>query len=88
MHFKIQKKQFKMSVSGIKIERNYKGVPTYARIDMKKYGNQLMVFFNENGIDLSDVGIGGIPRGSMSIEDARKSLLQIVDDLCDKYGID
>ena len=77
-----------MSVSGIKIERNYKGVPTYARIDMKKYGSQLMVFFNENGIDLSDVGIGGIPRGCMSIEEARIRLHQDIDKMCDKYGID
>ena len=77
-----------MSVSGIKIERNNKGEPTYARIDMKKYGNKLMIFFNENGINLADTGIGKIPRGSMSIEDARKSLHQEIDKLWDKYGID
>ena len=77
-----------MSVAGIKIERNYKGVPTYARIDMKKHGSKLMVFLQENGVNLEDMGIGGIPRGCMSIEEARISLHKEIDKLCDKYGID
>jgi hypothetical protein len=39
-----------MQTSGISIEYNTKGVPTFARIDLKKYGMELKEFFSEKGI--------------------------------------
>jgi len=39
-----------MQTTGIFIEHNAKGVPTFARIDLKKYGAELKEFFSEKGI--------------------------------------
>ena len=38
-----------MQAAGIFIEHNAKGVPTFARIDLKKYGGELKEFFSEKG---------------------------------------
>jgi hypothetical protein len=35
--------------SGITIERSSQGIPIFARIDLKKYGEKLMPFFKEVG---------------------------------------
>jgi hypothetical protein len=37
---------------GITIERNAKGIPTFARIDLKKYGNKLKDFFASERISM------------------------------------
>jgi hypothetical protein len=37
--------------AGVYIERNTQGVPCFARIDLKKYGEKLMPFFKEIGIE-------------------------------------
>ena len=39
-----------MQTTGIFIEHNAKGVPTFARIDLKKYGGELKEFFSKKGI--------------------------------------
>ena len=39
-----------MAHTGITIERNAKGIPAFARIDLSKYGNQLKDFFATNGV--------------------------------------
>jgi len=39
-----------MNSSGITIEHNTKGIPTFARIDLKKYGNELKDFFASKGV--------------------------------------
>jgi hypothetical protein len=44
-----------MSVTGIYIEHNAKGIPVFARIDLSKYGNQLKDFFASNGIAIENV---------------------------------
>ena len=41
-----------MQATGIFIEHNAKGVPTFARIDLKKYGSELKNFFSEKGISI------------------------------------
>ena len=41
-----------MQTAGIFIEHNAKGVPTFARIDLKKYGTDLREFFSERGISV------------------------------------
>jgi hypothetical protein len=41
--------------TGIIIERNARGVPSYARIDIKKYGDQLKDFFTLNGVEINDL---------------------------------
>ena len=37
-------------VSGITLERNYRGKPTHVRIDLRKYGNDLYPFLVQYGI--------------------------------------
>jgi hypothetical protein len=39
-----------MATQGILIENNAKGIPTYARIDLKKYGGELKEFFSSKGV--------------------------------------
>ena len=39
-----------MQTKGIFIEHNAKGVPTFARIDLKKYGTELKEFLSAKGI--------------------------------------
>jgi hypothetical protein len=39
-----------MKAAGIYIEHNAKGIPTFARIDLKKYGVELKDFFSSKGI--------------------------------------
>jgi hypothetical protein len=39
-----------MPTTGIIIERNARGVLRFARIDLKKYGNELKDFFSSKGI--------------------------------------
>ncbi|GHT39507.1 hypothetical protein AGMMS49965_05720 [Bacteroidia bacterium] len=41
--------------TGITIERNVLGVPSYVRIDIRKSGNQLKDFFSSNGVAISDI---------------------------------
>ncbi|MDR1437393.1 MAG: hypothetical protein LBI65_04660 [Candidatus Symbiothrix sp.] len=37
---------------GIYIEHNVKGIPVFARIDLKKYGAELKDFFDSKGISV------------------------------------
>jgi hypothetical protein len=39
-----------VQTAGIIIEHNAKGIPTFARIDLKKYGVELKDFFSSKGI--------------------------------------
>ena len=41
-----------MQSTGIYIEHNAKGVPTFAHIDLKKYGEKLKDFFSAEGISV------------------------------------
>ena len=41
-----------MQSTGISIEHNAKGIPTFARIDLKKYGVELKEFFSAKGISV------------------------------------
>ena len=41
--------------AGIIIEKNALGIPSYAHIDIKKYGNQLKDFFLLNGVEINDI---------------------------------
>jgi hypothetical protein len=38
--------------AGIYIEHNEKGIPVFARIDLKKYGSELREFFSTKGIEV------------------------------------
>jgi hypothetical protein len=40
--------------AGITIERNANGVPSFVRIDIKRYGDQLKDFFSSNGIKVEE----------------------------------
>ena len=37
-------------VAGITIEKNYKGIPTHVRIDLRKYGNDIYPFLLQYGV--------------------------------------
>ena len=37
-------------VTGITVEKNYKGIPTHVRIDLRKYGNDIYPFLVQYGI--------------------------------------
>jgi len=37
-------------VAGITVEKNYKGIPTHVRIDLKKYRNDIYPFLVQYGI--------------------------------------
>jgi hypothetical protein len=39
------------TIEGITIERNAHGTPKYAKIDIEKYGERLIPFFKEIGLD-------------------------------------
>ena len=39
-----------MNTAGITIEHNEKGIPTFAHIDLKKYGEELKDFFISKGV--------------------------------------
>ena len=43
-----------MNATGITIEHNRKGAPTFARIDLKKYGSELKDFFASKGISIEE----------------------------------
>jgi hypothetical protein len=43
-----------MKTAGITIEHNAKGIPTFARIDLKKYGAELKDFFTSKGISVEE----------------------------------
>jgi anti-sigma28 factor (negative regulator of flagellin synthesis) len=43
-----------MQTAGITIEHNAKGVPTFARIDLKKYGKELKEFLSAKGISIEE----------------------------------
>ena len=40
------------TVQGIQFENNAKGSPQFIKIDLEKYGNQLLPFLNEIGVHL------------------------------------
>ena len=43
-----------MQTTGIYIEHNANGTPTFARIDLKKYGEELKEFFTAKGISVEE----------------------------------
>ena len=43
-----------MNTAGIVIEHNTKGIPTFARIDLKKYGTELKDFFASKGVSVEE----------------------------------
>lgn len=40
--------------TGIQIEHNAKGIPVFARINLKKYGTELQGFFSSKGIEIGE----------------------------------
>jgi hypothetical protein len=43
-----------MQTTGINIEHNANGIPTFARIDLNKYGAELKDFFTAKGISIDE----------------------------------
>ena len=82
-------------LAGITVERTLKGIPTYVRIDLRK-NPEFVPILEERGIEINkkkvssrNPAITGIPpRGYVTLEDFREQGLQMINELCDKYGID
>jgi hypothetical protein len=43
-----------MKTAGITIERNARGIPTFAHIDLKRHGDKLKDFFAANQVELEE----------------------------------
>jgi hypothetical protein len=72
-----------MKSTGITIARNASGVPTFARIDLRKYGNQLKDFFAANRVELDESPYD--PEFVAKIRRAEKQKSKAID--LQKYGI-
>jgi hypothetical protein len=72
-----------MKTAGITIERNTRGEPTFARIDLKRHGDKLKDFFASNHIELEESPYD--PEFVAKIRRAEKQESKTVD--LKKYGI-
>ncbi|MDR1368692.1 MAG: hypothetical protein LBJ72_01005 [Dysgonamonadaceae bacterium] len=72
-----------METTGIFIEHNAKGIPTFARIDLEKYGEKLKDFFISEGIIVNESPYD--PEFVAKIRRAEKQPSRKVD--LKKYGI-
>jgi hypothetical protein len=72
-----------MQTAGITIERNDRGEPVYARIDLKKYGDKLKDFFASNQVKLENTPYD--PGFVAKIRRAEKQESKAID--LQKYGI-
>ncbi len=73
-------------VSGITVERTISGKPIFVRIDLRKHA-EFIPMLEDKGV-LDTVHNVNIPHGYMSIKEFRTEALNMVDKLCDEYGID
>ena len=69
--------------TGIIIEHNAKGAPTFARIDLKKYGDKLKDFFASEGVSIEKS-----PYNPEFVEKIRKSEKQIEEGNYHKLDLD
>jgi hypothetical protein len=72
-----------MKTTGITIERNASGVPTFARIDLGKYGAELKDFFAAKGVAVDQSPYD--PEFVAKIRKAEKQESKAID--LQKYGI-
>ncbi|MDR0413161.1 MAG: hypothetical protein LBH61_05105 [Dysgonamonadaceae bacterium] len=72
-----------MQPTGIYIERNAKGMATFVRIDLKKYGEKLKDFFDMEGITIE--GSPYDPEFVAKIKRAEKQPSKKID--LNQYGI-
>ena len=72
-----------MATQGIFIENNTKGIPAFARIDLKKYGGELKEFFSSKGVIIEKSPYD--PEFVAKIKRAEKQPSKKID--LSKYGI-
>lgn len=60
------------TVQGIQFENNAKGSPQFIKIDLEKYGNQLLPFLNEIGVQLEKDAFDLELERAVSSEEARQ----------------
>jgi len=70
-----------MNATGITIEHNRKGAPTFARIDLRKYGDKLKDFFTSEGVSVEELVYD--PEFVAKIKKAEKQEAKKID--LDKY---
>ncbi|GHT16485.1 hypothetical protein FACS189415_4170 [Bacteroidia bacterium] len=73
--------------TGITIERTYNGVPTFAHIDLQKYGDELSDFFKSKKVDLGKTMIASPPKGYLTHEQFVAKCDAEIDELCKQNGI-
>jgi hypothetical protein len=73
----------RMKTTGITIERNANGTPTFARIDLRKYGVELKDFFAAKGVAVEESPYN--PEFVAKIRKAEKQESRTID--LQKYGI-
>ena len=75
-------------IAGITVERTYEGTPTYVRINLRQHSD-VIPFLERKGIDFSKkITATSIPQEYVTLEVFREEGLQMINELCDKYGID
>ena len=72
-----------LRTTGIFIEHDMQGVPTFARIDLKKYGAELRDFFSAKGVSVDDSPYN--PEFVAKIRRAEKQKSKNID--LSRYGI-
>jgi hypothetical protein len=68
-----------MKTAGITIERNARGKATHIRIDLQKYGKQLMPFLKETGVEIN---AEASPYDPAFVSKIRRSEAQIASGKC------
>jgi hypothetical protein len=71
-------------VTGITIERNANGMPIYAHIDIRRYGDQLKDFFYSNGVEVEESPynpefVAKIKKSKQQIDDGQYKVIKTAD---------
>jgi hypothetical protein len=78
-------------IGGVVLERDTKGAPVFAHIDMKKYGTQLLDFFSKNGIEVAESPynpefVAKIKRSEQQIRDGKYTIIRNQKELNDLFN--
>ena len=76
-----------MNTTGIIIEHNAKGNPTFARIDLAKYGEELMCFFKSKGITIEEPLYDSEFVEKIKSQENLQGVKMTAADIWKKYGI-
>ncbi|MDR0547137.1 MAG: hypothetical protein LBG77_06095 [Dysgonamonadaceae bacterium] len=79
--------------TGITIERTYTGIPTFARINLRKHPD-FIPLLEEKGIQIEKKKVsknpaitGVLPRGYVTLEQFEEDTINIINDYCRTHDI-